>query len=483
MLAFWIFVLTILSLSSVAATGQTPGTVKWVYKGDGWFNSVPALGPDGTIYVVFNGRLHAINPDGSNKWVAAGGGCPPVINYDGTVYTGENTLNAFDPAGNIKWSIELGGKILGSPAIGPDSTLYVFSSNDRLTVITQNGITKWSAYSSIYHIADQPAIGKDGILYVTYQDGHVRALNPDGSVKWSFATKPWLLSSVAIASNTILVATNNSPSSSPTPDILLSINFNGVLQWDFQGGGFDATPVFDEDGTIYIGETESLSPADTICYLYAVNPDGSLKWKHPLISRSLGSSAIVGKDGTIYAGGDKLIAINPDGTREWTSSIATFSPPALADDGTLYVVSPDSCLYAIYTGSNGLAESPWPRKGGNNRNTGFVGDQVENSVSNEAINVAKKMQKVASFQNFPNPFNSTTTMYYDISKSSPVILSIYNTLGEKVITLFNGEKEYGRHSISWDGKDANGRCVVSGIYFCRLEVSGEVRVKKMVLIR
>ncbi|RKY83890.1 hypothetical protein DRQ11_12375, partial [candidate division KSB1 bacterium] len=59
----------------------------------------------------------------------------------------------------------------------------------------------------------------------------------------------------------------------------------------------------------------------------------------------------------------------------------------------------------------------------------------------------------------------------------------YNTLGEKVITLFNGEKEYGRHSISWDGKDANGRCVVSGIYFCRLEVSGEVRVKKMVLIR
>ena len=67
-------------------------------------------------------------------------------------------------------------------------------------------------------------------------------------------------------------------------------------------------------------------------------------------------------------------------------------------------------------------------------------------------------------QNYPNPFNPNTVIRYQLPASSDVKLSIYNTTGQLVRTLVNGEMPAGSHAITWDATDNSGQRVASGVY-------------------
>ena len=86
-------------------------------------------------------------------------------------------------------------------------------------------------------------------------------------------------------------------------------------------------------------------------------------------------------------------------------------------------------------------------------------------------------------QNFPNPFNPSTTIQFNIPRSGDVRLSIYNVKGQLVNTLVNEYLIAGQHSVVWEGRDNYGRDVASGIYFYRLETEGGVETKRMVLLK
>ncbi|MBD3233048.1 MAG: S8 family serine peptidase [candidate division Zixibacteria bacterium] len=85
--------------------------------------------------------------------------------------------------------------------------------------------------------------------------------------------------------------------------------------------------------------------------------------------------------------------------------------------------------------------------------------------------------------NHPNPFNSTTGIKFQISEKAIVSLSIFNLLGQKVITLVNREIPGGAHSIIWDGKNDAGVKVASGIYFSKLSVYGRDSIDRLTLIK
>ena len=86
-------------------------------------------------------------------------------------------------------------------------------------------------------------------------------------------------------------------------------------------------------------------------------------------------------------------------------------------------------------------------------------------------------------QNYPNPFNPSTTIRYSLAKKSDVTLEVYNTLGQRVRTLFSGARSTGQYESIWDGTNDNGGHVASGVYFYRLR-SGEYNaVRKLVMIR
>lgn len=86
--------------------------------------------------------------------------------------------------------------------------------------------------------------------------------------------------------------------------------------------------------------------------------------------------------------------------------------------------------------------------------------------------------KFALEQNFPNPFNPSTTISFTLPLMSRVVLSIYNELGQKVAELFNGEKAAGSHSIEWNAGNFN-----SGIYFYELKTEKYSLTKKLILMK
>ncbi len=94
-------------------------------------------------------------------------------------------------------------------------------------------------------------------------------------------------------------------------------------------------------------------------------------------------------------------------------------------------------------------------------------------------------QVFALEQNHPNPFNPSTTIGYSIPEGQRVLvrLEIYNLRGMLVRRLVEGEREAGRHSVAWDGRDARGRALASGVYLCRLRAGGFSATRKLVLLK
>ena len=91
-------------------------------------------------------------------------------------------------------------------------------------------------------------------------------------------------------------------------------------------------------------------------------------------------------------------------------------------------------------------------------------------------------------QNYPNPFNPVTNIVYDIGfmdgPKQKVNVSIFNLLGQRVITLVDEYKHIGQYTIRWDGRDYRGVPVATGMYFVRMLTNkGRINTKKIMLLR
>ena len=86
-------------------------------------------------------------------------------------------------------------------------------------------------------------------------------------------------------------------------------------------------------------------------------------------------------------------------------------------------------------------------------------------------------------QNFPNPFNPSTTIKFDMKAKGLVTIRIYNVAGGLVRTLVNEARDAGAYSAIWDGRNNIGADIASGIYFYKMETAGFQATKKLVLLR
>ncbi|MEZ4745468.1 MAG: T9SS type A sorting domain-containing protein [Calditrichia bacterium] len=86
-------------------------------------------------------------------------------------------------------------------------------------------------------------------------------------------------------------------------------------------------------------------------------------------------------------------------------------------------------------------------------------------------------------QNFPNPFNPTTSIRYTVNSAGTYKLSVYNVLGQQIRTLVNGFQTPNRYELTWDGRNDKGVAVGSGIYFYKLTGENQNITKKMVLLK
>jgi hypothetical protein len=87
-------------------------------------------------------------------------------------------------------------------------------------------------------------------------------------------------------------------------------------------------------------------------------------------------------------------------------------------------------------------------------------------------------------QNYPNPFNAQTVIRYRLAARGAVQVSVYNLAGQRLLTLVDGERPAGTHTITWDGRDEGGRVLASGVYLYRIEgEQGFSQMRKMLLLR
>lgn len=231
------------------------------------------------------------------KWTFRAGGrlSAPVIAADGTMYidSEDGNLYALDPWGNKKWACPLSGEVISPPAVASDGTILV-ARGSNLDSIRPDGTLGWT-YSSDHTIFDL-AIGPDGTIYAGSERLH--AVSPDGRPKW--------------------------------------------VSRDETCTGFGALAIA-EDGTIY-----GMTWVD-VC---AFGSDGALKWKANTApgARGNNTSITLGRyGGCVYVNGEaalgahmavpiaSLRCLGPEGYRldDFPGYIA--SPPAIGQDGTVYV--------------------------------------------------------------------------------------------------------------------------------------------------
>jgi len=84
---------------------------------------------------------------------------------------------------------------------------------------------------------------------------------------------------------------------------------------------------------------------------------------------------------------------------------------------------------------------------------------------------------------YPNPFNPTTNIAYDIVNPSNVLIEIYNFKGQKVRTLVNSFHNQGQFSVVWDGKDSNNTTCSTGVYFYKMTAGKYLKTKKIVMMK
>jgi hypothetical protein len=91
-------------------------------------------------------------------------------------------------------------------------------------------------------------------------------------------------------------------------------------------------------------------------------------------------------------------------------------------------------------------------------------------------------------QNFPNPFNPTTTIRFAIQSAAMTEIAVYDILGRKVVTLTAEALTPGYYTVNWDGKNSGGSTAASGVYFVRMNTqtdngAGFSAIRKLLLMK
>jgi len=116
------------------------------------------------------------------------------------------------------------------------------------------------------------------------------------------------------------------------------------------------------------------------------------------------------------------------------------------------------------------------------------GEQRFKVVIGEEDFLKEEMEKIRPSQshlaeNYPNPFNSSTTIPFQLADRGDVTLNIYNIAGQLVHSLIQEEKDPGMYEVSWDGTNQEGISVGSGVYFYQLKAGTVHMARKLILVR
>jgi hypothetical protein len=471
------------------------------------------------IFIGENDSLYVYDADGS---IASGfpvyigyTSCAPIVadvdndNQKEIVIINRNALlRIFEINGSILLEKDFDEDFRGDAAVAnmdSDANLeIVFGTRDRKLHIVKIDGTELSEFplessSRIIEgvaLADLTGNGFPEIVFGNYDDELlvVTALG-DTLTNWPIALSDRITASPIIASLDnnyhIFVATRD--------DTVLRINVNGTIEAKYSAdddiNSYPAVCDINDDDLLEIffgtddGKLHAIDFSGNSIEPFPLQLDGSISTSpvfadfgndndiEIIIGTEAGKLYILNKEGSNYSNFPAMFEGHLDGS------------PCVAD------VDNDGDFEVIIGGDNGLNvldinadkgyQDLWQTYLANNRRTGYYKFQPTGSgIDNRLL----KPIEYNLLQNYPNPFNPETMIEYSLASNSTVELLIYNLLGQKVRTLVSGVQPIGVYKMNWDGKNDNGKNVVSGIYIYQIKMKGKdnklrTMTKKMLLIK
>jgi outer membrane protein assembly factor BamB len=324
------------SVAVLTSSALGDGTVAWRFRMNATYAAQRgSVASDGTVYFQdISGVLYAFSPAGQLLWTYNTGGQaegPIAIGGDGTIYVSGNPvgadvqIHAVNPDGTNRWTFTDPGVtqgIIAGPALGPDGNLYAvteFSGLGALSISAADGQLRWSNPGN-------PAFVEHGQTGAEITFG---SQTPGGAVDQFF------------------VAFDMSGSASPT-GLLYGFSLNGSQDVTFSVGGDANVGQFQPaagaaQGAVYVSSLQS----NQGYRLRAFNADsGSALWTYPSDDgppTNTLTQPTVGPDGTIYVMCNlgQIHAVNPNGSNRWTHSTnLMFLNAPIADPTNRVVVAP-----------------------------------------------------------------------------------------------------------------------------------------------
>ncbi|MEO0073205.1 MAG: PQQ-binding-like beta-propeller repeat protein, partial [candidate division WOR-3 bacterium] len=154
---------------TVLVSSSLPGSIIWTFQAQGDVRGVPAIGRDGTIIVAGEGgQVYALEPSGARRWRTDLGSrilSTPALGENGTVYIGTaSSLCALSSDGRVKWRFPAAGPVDAGVALGRDGRMYVACRTSFFYALDTAGNLLWK--QDVGGTLSSAAIGADGTVYV-----------------------------------------------------------------------------------------------------------------------------------------------------------------------------------------------------------------------------------------------------------------------------------------------------------------------------
>jgi hypothetical protein len=396
-------------------------------------------------------------------------------------------------------------------AVDQDAYLYAWHKNGTEVIDGDanpltNGVFKRLPDTSQWQyqmaaLADIDGDGKEEIIVPT-QDAKLYVFNETGGNEpnWPFSLPNYAGGGVAIGDVDnngdleLVVTTRNTGET-------YCLNHNATVMWQTWINTnlfFNPSPALaDLTGD---GKLEAIVPASNgrlyaIQYNGAAAPGWPIYYSTTTYTEASPVIADVNGDGSV----DVLLGDEGRFINAWNSTgvplegfplvmkDAVRSTPTVTDmnkDGLVDIVAVgyDKTVYAwALSAPYDATKAPWPTYRGNVLHNGLYGVTIPTGTGDQPA----RAWTTRLLQNTPNPFNPSTRIAYEIEEGAParVNLTIYDVTGARVRTLVDEVERPGEHFVLWDGRNAAGDAVGSGVYFYRLATPNRALTRKMVLLK
>ena len=229
------------------------------------------------------------------------------------------------------------------------------------------------------------------------------------------------------------------------PDGLYRSTDNGITWSQISGGSVSSITLDQSERIFWV----------TTCCVYR-SSDGGESRTEILFTANLPRQVGVDLLGNIYVATAEEVLFSTDDGMTW-------------DDLTGGLPSVNTSSVAI-TSNNNVYVGTW------------LFDGVSRRLSSVITSIGEPPRPVPTqtmlHENYPNPFNASTTIPYQLSTRAHVTLKVYDVLGREVATLVNEEQSAGRYTVSWDATK-----VASGVYYYEMRIDGYVETKAMLLLK